>query len=1163
MLARIDLRSTVILVSNIDCHGQLKEFEDDAIDILEKKLKAVSLKGTIQLVIIAENQRGVNEGDQNFPYKDQFKMIRSGTIEDAQRKINGWFGPQEHLRETGVRLFDSIEFLGRPGTDGDFVKNIFQVQHLIQLLRKDEHVAPFSDPGYISKTVYVNGQQETIWGKITILELLFREKEDGGAPRIILFGEKGSGKSTYLKYIGKKLAERELPFISGAMSSTELKYHTPLFIDGSKWITSTKDDIYSFILDEIKPVGKLDKEMLETWIGYGDLFLLIDQIEKVIDNSDKLGEIVKLLNQASSCPALLTCDSNYLNDLMRTPSFPPLHFQRVMLGSLTETNREAFVRAYFKDFPDSEDPIDFINRLDTLFDQRSQTQNPFLLSLLCRVNFPKDGFPKNRSMLFDELFKLVTKDRFKGKTEAVAQFGKMLSLLAFEMVKCQLESNAALGAKQAKEAFDQYNRENKTRYKLKTIEKYNENVNKIFLETTIKGDIECFRYISFKHYFTAKWINGLKPEDIKPWIDKLVDTAEEQEILVFLAGLNHERLKVLSETTEQDDWFLHRTALIARCIPEVNGGAKAARLVIEAISKRIFDFFLNQDFYDRDSWVDLQIEHINRAAACLLRIDAPYHGHPISKFIADNLNNSTKPEKKPRLEALLGLFGHHPPAQAITKKLLTLLKSKDEKERLTALNYIKNLGSSLKRDEGILSKLIAFLNAASPVCNKNTAEVENVLDIITKFGRGVAKWDELGDYFIREIETILKEIEGPDAGGGKINFEHGFFPKLLIAIRSTGICRDNSCLTQRLFSLLRNEQLGEGSIYVAMVLAETDISSNSKENTDVFLNAVKRASGSSNEIRNISRDILERALQNTQDLSLRNPLFKYYQSKRKTGSSEPSKEVIDQVKENFKTRLKKNDPNDPADPEKLLNYWNSLEMPLKVGALSDEEIIDQLFAWLKVSGVHLDYSGAAEEILSSDVFSASSEKLPDFMVDGLIRQYHWAPEPHKRIQAIRILLKQIDQINPAGIIQLFDFKRQGDEGLKASLKFLESVQALSFEYPFELLQSLGNLLTGTRASGVADNADLDRQIISTLLRVLYLVVNENPEFDEHPLIEIAYKIAYAVRSKEQFPLVHEILALDEIGFRFYIKTESGLDWKEINFETFKEKLTIIYIHSNH
>ena len=462
--------------------------------------------------------------------------------------------------------------------------------------------------------------KESRYEKREIKDLLedFRNivpKSKTAIPRFLVIGPPGSGKSTLMQYMARRIARGEIK-----MGNSKV---LPIHISLAKWQRWADGKNYGlaqylttlFSSLSIRP----DEIQWQKWLEKGEVLLLLDGLDELSDNVPDFFEnaVRKNFQDFPQCPAILTCRT-VVYEQYQTLDIPAF----VLAGFDEEQQKK-----YIENFPAEKDSQYNPSLLwEQIQDSQMQplASNPFLLSMICYVvDDPKEkiALPSTRSLFYQKAM-----DKLLQRTRIAVDCPKLL-------VKQDVLAKIAL------DLFLQDQRESFSQAELfctfrKAIEKsgYSLDKGEALLDDFIKNsgiiqkepnrDSYFFLHLTFQEFLAAnalanivndnngkKWESkikvGNKAYTIRMVADKKAWDPAWQEVMLLFAGQLEDPMPFLEmlsnpEPTHSnpsgDDIFRHRLLLATLCLPQISSEKQEGQdLVRDIIIEAFYFFWKNQE----------------------------------------------------------------------------------------------------------------------------------------------------------------------------------------------------------------------------------------------------------------------------------------------------------------------------------------------------------------------------------------------------------------------------------------------------------------------------------------------------------------------------------------------------------------------------------------
>lgn len=441
---------------------------------------------------------------------------------------------------------------------------------------------------------------------VDVFEALTDPTRPPAEKRYYIAGAPGAGKTTLLQHLATRLSKDAL------QGQGRLPVFVALHALG-EWLLQRLDDPNAALL------AFLDKQLaplpdIQSLLARGDIALCFDGLDEVLDKVRLDGRDIALRERL--CQSLTWCAQTLpqcpmvITSRLRTCPASLSGFTTLEMKPFDDDKMRAYAKAYFRhvsvvsDDRDTEASADaqrFMDALNRNAHLKALAGTPLLLSLICYL-YRLEGLPlpAGQTQLFDRVtHHLLQEDRHRAtRTYPEALKRRVLAAIACE-VTLRYNRLTAFPYDHFKNVAVKVLKEGKVEFGEADLGIVLEDIvsNSGLLQQLGDGRY-TFLHLSFQEYFAASAIASpevlravsISPETVWTFVDKKAWDPDWQPFILFLAGKLPDPTPLLNLLTDkkQDDFFRHRLALAALCLPELSSaGRQAQSATVDAITTEV------------------------------------------------------------------------------------------------------------------------------------------------------------------------------------------------------------------------------------------------------------------------------------------------------------------------------------------------------------------------------------------------------------------------------------------------------------------------------------------------------------------------------------------------------------------------------------------------
>ncbi len=551
--------------------------------------------------------------------------------------------------------------------------------------------------------------------------------------RAIILGDPGFGKTWLLKYEARRIALEQARRVREHNVNLEKDLVFPIFVRLSQ--LQSNDPIEQALVNLVCRKSSIAgfRAFVERKLTTEHCVVLLDAWDEVPVEvppdgqplafkphyRQRLGERLEAFARQFSAPRLLLT-SRIVGYDQEFSSPLPDHPRELELLAFDGPQIESFARAWFAD------ATPFLSMLQQTHQVRGLARIPLMLALMCRAYQEKQlAFPTRRADLYDRCLRGLLREWKQEKERreiSVAYVDRLLRMLAD--VGCVLFEH---GLEQFSETvladeIEQWlkGQDVPLEFRKSTptllIEKLKREGILIKVGDNSDAPPLLFLHRTFHEYLTARSLARQGWQTIAAQVDKKAWSPRWREVITLLAGQLEDPVPLLTmlhqkEPTETnpygDDFFSHRLALAAQCLPEAHSTLLKHKST--EIADRVTTNVFNLWWGHQQNYTTEVVSHLTAALPALGQVNAQVPpGTPLLVHLSQLL---TVRDWRIRQEAVkaLGVLGiGAATAEVLTVLLTTLRTDEDAGVRGYAAEVLGALGSGAAAAE-VLTALLTTL----------------------------------------------------------------------------------------------------------------------------------------------------------------------------------------------------------------------------------------------------------------------------------------------------------------------------------------------------------------------------------------------------------------------------------------------------------------------
>jgi HEAT repeat protein len=645
-----------------------------------------------------------------------FSVVRAKTVKQAAEAASGIARQLKVYYEALIEQLDSTPWRHKDGRAVGVRDIAIPVQVLMEE-RREAAPGRQEEPArrYMDPEVARYSEEPALDARKHLVKW---QEEQGRVQRAAILGAPGGGKSFLTALTAISLAEQGLQRLQEGRSLEELPFPVHLDLtDLARTLDSGNEDPEAALLGILH--SQSPREELSppfwSWLGErlraGQGWLILDALDQVSQERRPAlhSWLQNLENQRWLCRRILTC---------RTPNYDPswLPWRQVKeyeLAPFEPRDIRCLIDRWFEGDQDKASSLK--TTLDLSFSLAHACRSPLITTLVCLVH-EEQPLPEEtrRRDLYNQALRLLLKRGWQARGESWSESDLderlwVLERLAWDLFPRQPEANQ-FGHRDVLQALQQA-------LKVLGLSAAPDQLRNDLLKSGILVEAgldrrgqACFSFLhrSFLEYLAARALadkaSGEGWTALADLVDRKAWHPAWQGVILFLAGEleNPAPLLELLADENKDDYFRHRLALAARCLPEVTIPPSQHPLssIADSITTAAYLLWWNDQPPGRAG-------SLFRSFGALAAANRRVKDTPVLQRLCMTLNDSQYDQRMRATQALEAMGAaavcHHGVTQAVVDRLL---RDPSWQVRRGAAEALRAAGELAARHPGVVPALL-------------------------------------------------------------------------------------------------------------------------------------------------------------------------------------------------------------------------------------------------------------------------------------------------------------------------------------------------------------------------------------------------------------------------------------------------------------------------